>query len=178
MRTERHAHALEYLQLPWKPSWRQTIGEARHLMSLFSGSLSLPPSLHSYISSVCFSALPYMNIVSSQTHISSVWRILFKYFGSCTASPQPSSVGSFFSYPAETMRFPCPDATWCKLSERLRRTLPRSSVQHSEPFGWSNSGQAAVTSAPQHGNKAPALLMNLQGVKTTDDKNGTERAQL
>lgn len=22
IRTERHAHALEYLQLPWKPSWR------------------------------------------------------------------------------------------------------------------------------------------------------------
>lgn len=40
IRTERHAHALEYLQLPWKPSWRQTARKPRHLLSLFAPTLT------------------------------------------------------------------------------------------------------------------------------------------
>lgn len=69
IRTERHAHALEYLQLPWKPSWRQTVGEARHLMSLFSVFISSSHS-PSLLYSICLYISLALSLLCLMSHIS------------------------------------------------------------------------------------------------------------
>lgn len=84
IRTERHAHALEYLQLPWKPSWRQTVGEARHLMSLSSVFISSSRSP--------FSPLLYLSVhlSRSQSTMSRVTRLCFS--GCCRTSAVRSQI--------------------------------------------------------------------------------------
>lgn len=74
--------------------------------------------------------------------------LLFFIVSITLAPPLPFSTIPFLLFlsfhTAETMRFNCPDATSCKLSETLRRTLSHSWIQHWKQFGWSYWGQVGV----------------------------------
>ena len=145
IRTERHAHALEYLQLPWKPSWRQTVGELRHLMSLFFLHLWLFLSLL-YSVLLCVSLMLSVYHAVSQSFSFPLLCFAMIYFVFMDLDPcnnpyirrlycfaihllllSAIPLLLFLSLQtAETMRFDCPDATSCKLSETLWRTRSHS----------------------------------------------------
>lgn len=162
IRTERHAHALEYLQLPWKPSWRQTVGEARHLMSLFSVFISSSHS-PSLLYSICLYISLALSLLCLMSHISvSVCVFVHLVYGakSNTSSLCMESFSVFVLHllllPLRHLLLPflssssslfirlkqcnsrSPDATSCKLSGSPHwRTLSCTWIRNRKQFDWS-----------------------------------------
>ncbi len=121
-----------YLSLPLTPLLSFTLSCSLSAVYLFLSLLCLVSQISIFFSFTLalflFVLLYICSVELNQTHASYVRRLLLFCFVSYILAP--SSLFPFLLFltfhTAETMHFKCPDATTCKLSETLQRTLSKA----------------------------------------------------